>query len=311
MPSIPTTSLKGSRIYNLSMTLLAVLKEITTLFGKNGIDYPAKEAEILLTEALRITSSTLYAGDRLLSAGEVGQVRSFAARRARGEPLQYIVGHVAFCGLRINVGPGVLVPRPETELLVQEVIRFLREKHPHTSPPYQGGDVWVSILDLCTGSGCIALALAKNFPKSDVYGVDTSEAAMVYATQNAIGEGISNIHFKLGDLFGPIHGMTFDCIICNPPYIRAGEIATLQREVRDYEPREALDGGKDGLDFYRRIVKEAPRYLKQGGILALELGYDQAEAVQKMALDAGFGGIRLLEDYAGIQRILLAYSGAR
>lgn len=281
------------------MTMLALLKEIAALLEKSGSDDPAKEAEVLLLEALRITSSVLYTGGRHPSEEERAYLRGIAERRVAGEPLQYIIGHMEFLGLKINVGPGVLIPRPETELLVEEVIkRFNTECNSQHSAPV--------FLDLCTGSGCIALSLARRFPKSEVYGTDRSEAAMVYAVQNAGENGITNVRFKLGDLFDPVKGLSFDCIVSNPPYIRRDEISTLQREVKDHEPLEALDGGKDGLDFYRKIVKEAPRRLKKAGMLALELGYDQADEVEKMAGDAGFENIRIVKDFAGIKRIFLA-----
>lgn len=180
--------------------------------------------------------------------------------------------------------------------------------YPPIPPLPRGGAGGVNILDLCTGSGCIALALAKHFSSSTVIGTDRSEAAMVYATQNAKENGIGNVRFKLGDLFEPVSGMAFDCIVSNPPYVRRGEIRTLQREVKDYEPLEALDGGKDGLDFYRRILKDAPRYLKKGGTVLLEIGYDQAEEVREIAARNGFANISFIKDYAGIKRIFVGIS---
>ncbi|MFO0754842.1 MAG: peptide chain release factor N(5)-glutamine methyltransferase, partial [Thermodesulfovibrionales bacterium] len=248
---------------------------------------------VLVTDVLYIDPSELYRGDRELSREEEEALSALAARRAEGEPLQYLLGSVEFYGLKIHVGRGVLIPRPETELLVEETIRLLANRQ----PPF-------SILDLCTGSGCIALSLAKRFPEAGVYGTDASEAAMVYSIQNALENNIRNVRFLLGDLFGPVRGMRFECIISNPPYVSREEIRTLQREVRDFEPVEALDGGVDGLDFYRTIAKGAPRHLKDKGVLALEIGYGQAAEVEKILRKTGFHTINIVRDFSGIERIV-------
>lgn len=275
------------------MNALEKFKEISRLFGEHGIEDPAKEAKMLITGALPIGPTELYRGDRELSGEEESALSSLAARRAGGEPLQYLLGSVEFYGLRIHVGRGVLIPRPETELLVEEMVRLLTDRR----PPF-------SILDLCTGSGCIALALAKRFPEAEVYGTDASEAAMVYAVQNARENTVTNVRFLLGDLFGPVRGMRFDCIISNPPYVTREEIRTLQREVRDFEPVEALDGGPDGLDFYRLISKGAPRHLRENGVLALEIGYGQAGEVERIIRQVAFKEITIRKDFSGIERII-------
>ncbi|MBI3592503.1 MAG: peptide chain release factor N(5)-glutamine methyltransferase [Nitrospirae bacterium] len=279
------------------MTLIDKLKEVSAFLESKGIEDAVKEAEMLITEALHITKPELYSGDLKISDETSRHIDSLASRRAEGEPIQYIIGHVDFHGLKINVGRGVLIPRPETELLVEEVIKQLKRFTVHGSR--------FTVLDLCTGSGCIALALAKHLPQSIVYGVDRSEAAMVYATQNAIGNSIKNVHFKIGDLFEPVRNMKFDCIVSNPPYIKRSEIKTLQREVRDYEPLEALDGGKDGLYFYRKILRYSPEYLKEEGVIILEIGYDQSDDIKRIAEDNGFKGIGFIKDYAGIKRIFV------
>ncbi len=306
------------------MTALNKLKEVVRLFEQNGIEDAPKEAEILIAEVLDIDSSRLYSGDLEIQGSAIQQIDTFAARRVQGEPLQYIIGHVEFYGLKIHVGPGVLIPRPETELLVEETIKAMKNREElcvmgdelkdkdslslNSSLFTHHPSLSFHILDLCTGSGCIALALAKHFPEASVIGVDRSEAAMVYATQNAIENKVQNAHFRLGDLYGPVKGMTFDCIVSNPPYVRRDEIPTLQREVKDYEPVEALDGGADGLDFYRRILKEAPVYLEGGGLIILEIGYDQADDIKEIAAGAGLGDIVFLKDYAGIRRIMVGRS---
>lgn len=283
------------------MTVNDKLKEIAALFERNGIEDAAREAGELVAEVLHLDRVQFYTRNPEITDDASRTIDSLAERRAQGEPLQYLIGYVEFFGLKIHVGRGVLIPRPETELLVEETMKVVGSLQ-------QAGSNRMNILDLCTGSGCITLALAKHFPQATVYGTDRSEAAMVYATQNAKENGIGNVQFKLGDLFEPVKGMVFDCIVSNPPYVRREEIRTLQREVKDYEPLEALDGGKDGLDFYRRILKDAPRYLKRGGAVLLEIGYDQAEGVREIASRNGLANISFIKDYAGIKRIFAGTS---
>src|SRR5208337_3333679 len=248
-------------------------------------------------------------------------IDDLAARRTRGEPIQYLIGYVPFYGLKIHVGNGVLIPRPETELLVDEAIKMLilrGKEEPENrrtgepgegrvtdSPIHRSADSF-RVLDLCTGSGCIALSVARHFPEASVYGVDASEAAMVYATQNALANNVYNVCFKLGDLFAPVNTLHFDCIVSNPPYVRHDEIKTLQREIREHEPISALDGGKDGLDFYRRIFRDAPAYLQDNGIIMLEIGFGQSAAIRELALSAGLTQLHFIKDFAGIERIFTA-----
>ena len=240
------------------------------------------------------------------------KINRLVKRRAGGEPLQYIIGHVDFLGLEIRVGKGVLIPRPETEMLVEEAIKTVKskvlkvkssEKNPspftlHPSPFF---------LDLCTGSGCIALALAKEFPHALVFAADISAKAIGYARQNAECNKIENVTFLKGSLFGPVEeNMAFDLITANPPYIMTSDITGLQREVRDWEPVRALSGGEDGLDFYRKILSKASGYLKKHGRILLELGFGQAEAVADIAKKEGLKNISIKKDFARIGRILKA-----
>ncbi len=278
------------------MTALAKMKEISALFERSGIEDPVREAEMLITGLLDIDRSGLYTYDAEMPEDRARRIDDLAVRRTRGEPIQYLIGHVPFYGLTIYVGSGVLIPRPETELLVDEVIRQMPQKA--TSP--------LTFLDLCTGSGCIGLSIARHFPDAVVYGVDASEAAMVYATQNALANSVHNIRFKLGDLFAPVNTLHFDCIVSNPPYVRHDEIRTLQREIREHEPVSALDGGRDGLDFYRRIFRDAAAYLKDNGIIMLEIGLGQSAAIRELALSAGFTKMHFIKDFAGIERIFTA-----
>jgi len=293
------------------MNTIDKLKQVSAFLESKGIEDAAKEAEILITETLHIDKSKLYTGSFEISEDTSKQIDALTSRRAEGEPLQYIIGHVDFYGLRINVGRGVLIPRPETELLVEEAIKLLKETPP-LPPLSKGGQRGVKILDLCTGSGCIAIALAKHFTDADVYGIDKSDIAIRYASRNATENNIKNVHFIKGDLFEPVTAHCslftvhcFDCIVSNPPYIKTADIQGLQREIKDYEPVEALDGGEDGLYFYRRIFKDASQSLKETGIIILEIGHDQADDVGKIAMNAGFKNVTFIKDYAGIKRILV------
>ncbi len=274
-----------------------ILNQVTALLKSCSMDNPSKEAEALIAGVLDIDTSVLYSGSLIISDQQMDTISSAAERRLKGEPLQYIIGHLDFLGLKIKVGDGVLIPRPETELLAEKVIEYLKIK---AGP--------VSVLDLCTGSGCIALAIASHFPNADVCGVEQSDAAFRYAIANADSNDICNVRFFKGDLFSPVEGEKFDVIVSNPPYIRTKDISGLQREIRDYEPVGALDGGEDGLVFYRRIFSGAKEYLKPSGLLVLEIGHDQSDDIRKIALDNGFIDIAFHKDYSAIERIFWGFS---
>jgi release factor glutamine methyltransferase len=296
-----------------NMNALAKLKKARDFLERPGIDNAGREAELIISYCLNIDSVTLYKDDPLISENIILKIDNLLKRRAQREPLQYIVGYTEFCGLKIKVGKGVLIPRPETELLVEEAIKILKSKMINTHlpplPPLgKGGQRGGSILDLCTGGGCIALALAREIPDAQVYGTDTSKIAIRYAKENAKLNKIKNVTFIKGSLFEPVKKSlnTFDLIVSNPPYIKRNDIKNLQIEIKDWEPVEALDGGENGLDYYRAIIPEAKNYLKEGAFLIFELGISQADAVKKIAQDAGFINISLIKDYAGIERILIA-----
>jgi release factor glutamine methyltransferase len=276
------------------VTALAKLKELSLLFKREGIEDHAREAATLLTETLCIDKAALHTGSLEIDEKISQELDLFAARRIQGEPLHYIIGHVDFFGLRIDVGKGVLIPRPETELMVEEAIRLITAR-----------DGSLVVLDLCTGSGCIALTLAKEIQRAVVLGIDRSEKALSYALRNAQCNGIGNAVFIKGDLFNPLSAdARFDCIISNPPYIKTNDISRLQKEI-GYEPIEALDGGEDGLDFYRRILDKAPRHLKKNSIVILEIGFDQADCIRRLAAQHGFKNISFVKDFAGIERIFI------
>ncbi len=215
---------------------------------------------------------------------------AMAGRRGRGEPLQYITGLAPFYGREFEVRPGVLIPRFDTETLIEAAL-------PHLSPGMR-------ILDLCTGSGCILLTLLLEGPEGLTgVGCDLSETALLCAAGNAKRLGAS-AELVQSDLFSSIEG-TFSLITANPPYIRSGDIGELDREVRDFEPRLALDGGADGLSIYRRILQDAALHLEEGGWLICEIGCDQAGDVKRLYEEAHFTGIRVVRDLAGRDRVIL------
>jgi release factor glutamine methyltransferase len=271
------------------------LKKSKEFLERSGIEDTARDAELIISYCLDIDRVTLYRDNPLITEDIISKADEFLKRRTKREPLQYILGYTEFYGLKIKVGPGVLIPRPETELLVEEAIKLFTV---HRS--------LFTVLDLCTGSGCLALALAKEFPEAKVYGTDTSEVAIRYAKENVELNNINNVTFLKGDLFEPLKNLVFDLIVSNPPYIKKDDIKKLQSEIKDWEPIEALDGGEDGLDYYRSIIPPARGYLKEDGHLILELGAGQSDAVRKMAEDKGFKNISSVKDYAGIERIFIA-----
>ena len=296
------------------MTALEALRSLSAALGGRGNRDPHKEAEIILTRGVGMERVPFYRDDPVLSPRQIGDMERILERRQKGEPLQYIIGSVDFFGLDLRVGPGVLVPRPETELLVEEAIRTIGRKPPGVTGEAHGAESTentlrlpprsLRILDLCTGSGCIGLALAKAFPEARVVGTDISEQALAYAGVNARINGIGNATFLKGDLFEPVKGRTFDLIVANPPYIRSGEIDALQPEIKGWEPLEALDGGRDGLRFYREILSCASEYLVRGGSLIMELGQGEAGDVLKVAERSCMPGASVLRDYSGIERVL-------
>lgn len=210
-------------------------------------------------------------------------------KRLRHVPVQYITGEQDFCGLTFSVRQGVLIPRPETELLAEAVFRIAEGKR---------------VLDLCTGSGCIAVTVAKLGKPGFVAASDYSEEALAIARENAL-QADADVTFYCGDLFEAVEGR-YDIIVSNPPYIKSEVVETLMPEVREYEPRMALDGRADGLYFYRRICKEAKNYLMPQGRLMFEIGHDQGNEVTELLSEEGYSGIEVRKDYAGLDRMVFA-----
>lgn len=273
---------------------LDLLRFAVSFLRQHGIAGAEKEAEFILTKGAGIDRVSLYRDNPSLTGAQSRRVKTILRRRAKREPLQYILGHVEFYGLRINVGPGVLIPRPETEILVEEVLKNLKKKRA------------VRLLDVCTGSGCVALAIAKNLSRADVFGTDRSEKALRYAKRNAGANSIKNVTFLKGPLFEPVEGMCFDVIVSNPPYIKTSILQGLEPEIRDWEPEVALDGGEDGLTFYRRIFARLHLYLKPGGLVVVETPGDQAQEVAGMARASGLEPLWVIKDYAGHERVVKA-----
>ena len=273
----------------------ALMAEAASRLAAANIPEAPREAETLLTEITGIRREDIYSHDPIIPHEKAEQYRNAYLRRAGREPLQYITGTVEFDGLEFSVGKGVLVPRPETELLVAEVVK--RVEAPER------------VLDLCTGSGCIAISLARRFPRARVLGTDVSGEALRYARKNADKLGISNVEFLEGEGFAPAHGQSFDLIVSNPPYIAEGEIEALEPEVKDWEPRGALVSGPEGVEFYRVIAREAGRYMDRDAFLALELGAGQADAVCAMIEVEGFSGVETVLDFSETERMLFCFWG--
>ncbi len=299
------------------MRLLDLLRKSTESLEAAGIEDALPDAEMIVLHALGTERLDAYVNNPEMGTADAAKIKRLIQRRRKGEPVQYITGSVAFLELTVQVGKGVLIPRPETELLVEEVIKTIKseELRARSQDKTTGAascdsrltpHATLSVLDLCTGSGCIALALAKEFPDAEVYGTDVSKEALAYARKNAKINSIQNATFLQGSLFMPVNDRKFNIITANPPYIRRDELDTLQREIRDWEPMDALDGGEDGMDFYRQILSSAGEHLNPGGCMFLELGYDQSEEVKKIAGAEGFKDVAVMNDYAGIGRVMKA-----
>lgn len=247
------------------------------------------DARLLLEEVCGTDHNTLLChGDREMSEAEEEQYRRALEQRAVHVPLQHLLGYQDFMGLRFQVNEHVLIPRQDTEILVEEAMRYLHDG--------------MRILDLCTGSGCILLSLLHYSNDCEGTGVDISKEALQVAALNAELLGIK-ADFLKSDLYEKVTGK-FDLLVSNPPYIERKVIPTLMEEVREYDPYIALDGGEDGLDFYRRIIGGAQDYLKRGGQILMEIGSGQAQAVSELLREAGFKEIDVCRDFAGLDRVV-------
>jgi release factor glutamine methyltransferase len=281
------------------VTVLEAIQKSAEFLAKKGVESPRLQTELLLAHLLKMPRMKLYLNfDRVLIPAEIDALREFVKRRGQREPLQHIVGSTSFCGYEIIVNRHALVPRPETEILAELGWNFLVTRH---SPP-------VTALDFGTGTGCIAIALAAKCPDVKIAAVDISVEALALAKENTGRNDVTErIEFLHGDGFAAIAADSkFDLIISNPPYIPSAEIATLQPEVRDFDPRAALDGGADGMDFYRKLAAEAKSFLKPDGKIMLEFGDGQADAICKIFENEKWIVEAVKEDYSQRARILIA-----
>lgn len=277
-------------------TIRRVLDWTRKHFEQKQVDDPRLTAELLLTHALNTSRVKLYVDlDRPLAKEELAHYRALIQRRSQGEPTQYIVGKREFYGRPFLVDKRVLIPRPETELLVEAVLRELPKDAPKR------------VLDLCTGSGCVALTVAAERPSASVWATDVSRDALDVARANAAALSLDGrVTFFEGDLFAPLpRPATFDVIVSNPPYVKRDDLLGLQREVRA-EPKLALDGGADGLDVVRRLAEQAKAFLKPGGVLALEIGDEQGEAVRQLLARLFGHGVKIEKDLARLDRLAFA-----
>ena len=286
-----------------SWTVLKLLQWTTDYLQRNNVPEPRTSAEVLLAHVLAENRLFLYLNyDRPMETNELAAYRACIKRRLEGEPNQYITGLQEFWSLPLRVSPDVLIPRPETEVLVEAVLEFLDKADPN-----------VDILDLGTGSGAIAIALAHELPTARIVATDLSMAALRLAQENAkLHQVDQRILFIRGDMFAAIPGASqrFKVVVTNPPYVSHAEILELPREIRDFEPHHALEGGPDGLAAIRHIIAEAPTVLFQAGALVMEMGADQTESVSALVRDSQrYEDYRIIKDYNGLDRVLVAVRG--
>src|ERR1017187_1258876 len=284
------------------VTVLEAIQRSTEFLAKKGVESPRLQTELLLAHLLKQPRMRLYLEfERMLTPTEVDGLRELIKRRGQREPLQHIVGFTSFCGLEIAVSRDVLIPWPETEVLAERGWTFLNQLSTiNHQPP--------TAMDFGTGSGCLAIALASKCPAAEVYAVDISPEALALDPPNAARHGLAErIRFLQGDGFAAVPaGTRFDLIISNPPYIPSGDIASLQAEVRDYDPHRALDGGADGLDYGRRLAAECAPFLKPHGRVMLEFGDGQAEGLREILQEQLWIVEAIEADYTHRPRIMVA-----
>jgi release factor glutamine methyltransferase len=273
----------------------AVLRWAADDFHRRGIESPRLDAELLLAHATASTRIKLVIeSKRALETEELARFRQLVMRRRAREPVAYILGSREFYGRSFRVDPRVLIPRPDTETLVEVALHRTRRVSLSTRA-----------LDLCTGSGCVAITLARERPTSRVLGTDISDGALAVARENALRLGAYNTAFVASDAYATFStGARFDLIVANPPYVPSSEIPTLARDICDHEPHLALDGGPDGLAILRRIVAGARQHLAKSGVLAVEVGAGEAPATARLFEESGFGEIQTARDCGRIERVV-------
>jgi release factor glutamine methyltransferase len=281
-------------------TILALIRWADERFRKEGMATPRLDAEVLLAEALGLDRVGLYTHfDQPLQPDELARFKEFVLRRLRREPAAYVLGRREFWSLPLLVSPDVLIPRPDTETLVSEALKVLELP----------GEKEFCFLEIGTGSGAVSIALAKELPAAKGVATDLSPKALAVAEENALRCGVRDrIRFVQGDMFQPLgKGDAFDLIVTNPPYIPQGDFPSLMPEVRDYEPRVALDGGKDGLAFFRRALPAVSDYLRPGGWFLAEMGAGQGPRIRTMAeKNPALDSFGFAKDLSGIDRVFKA-----
>ena len=277
----------------MKKSVFEVLKSASEKFSSAEIDSPRLDAEILLAHVMNCRRLDLYVdADKILPLEMILRFNELINRRLEGIPVAYLIGTREFMGLKFSVNENVLIPRPETEILTEFVGEFLRSI---------GGGFFA---DLGTGSGAICVSILKFVKNSRACAVDVSQKALDVAKFNAQKFHVDDrAEFFCGDLFAPLEGKIFDAIVSNPPYIPTNDLKSLQTEVQT-EPKLALDGGADGLNFYRRIISDAPKFLRDGGLLAVEIGINQSSAVKNLFEQKNFVDVGILNDLAGIERVI-------
>ncbi len=288
-------------ISNENYTINRILNEITLIFTEAGIPDPRIDIEIILENVLGVKKIDLSLnGNRYLQKNELDIILEIVKKRTKRIPLYYILGYAPFMNWEFKVDSSVLIPRPETELVVERIESLIKNKNIQ-SP---------KILDIGTGSGCIAISLAKIIPDAKITAYDYSNEALKIAEENSLKIGVKDkINFVLFDImkeFSSLPYAPFDIIVSNPPYIKQSELDFSQGEIQ-FEPRAALDGGKDGLDFYRRIAELVNKYLFPNGYLVLEIGYNQADEIKELLnTSAKSISVEIYKDYQGLDRIIVA-----
>ncbi len=274
------------------MVIKELLRQIVSTLRENGNDNPVFEAHSILRNVLKLSATDLVLmHEKKVTKGQEEKILAYCKRRISGEPLQYILGTQEFMSLEFKVTPNVLIPRADTETLVEYVI----DRHK---------DKGFSLLDIGTGSGCIPLSVAAHCPRALVRGVDVSPDALKIAEENCKKLTLSHrADFSLCDIMSEIPKGRYDVVTSNPPYIESGIIPTLQTEVKDFEPHLALDGGEDGLMFYRRICHIAPMLLNKGGMLIFEIGFEQGQAVVQL-MEQAFDDVKIIKDIPGNDRVV-------
>lgn len=285
-----------------SWTIQKLLNWVTEYFTGKGVDSPRLSAEWLLSYALGLKRIELYTQfGRVVGQEQLSQLHELVKRAGVHEPIAYLTGKKEFYSLEFEITKDCLIPRPETELLVERAIEFLRTRN---------GEQF--ICDLCTGCGCVAVAIARNFANCRIVATDISDAALAVAEKNVARHGLMNrIKLLQGDLFEPvIAGLgpaKFDLIVCNPPYVSEPDYEKLAPNVKDFEPKSALTAGQDGLDIIKKIIAQTGRHLKPTGTLMLEIGNEQGNAVRSLLETAGyFGDVKIDKDYSNLDRLVIA-----